>query len=396
MNNKNINIVLISPAGYGGIQSWCIQYGTFLTDIGYNVTIIWEQDKSNQIQNPKVPNSINEINYLGGTFVNQYRALKRMINLLKGANIVYPNTSSIGYRALAGLGTNRPLIIAGCHSLDEHDLNTITQFEPICDAIFTLSKNMATILKKQVPESSHNKINIIRHGIDTNTKTLPLLLNKTIQLVFVGRLDDNKRPQLTIEITKKLLQKGINVKLKIIGDGPLKNKLSEIIIKNNLTKHIYLLGNLDKQDVNYIYSKSHFTLLLSKSEGFGLVVLEAMSNGSIPIVTDTVGAGEIIKNEYDGFIIKSENIIDDTINVVSKVSNQLKYLENLSLNARETAKKHNQKKSFEYHLKLFRSTIHLNNKPHQARTIKINYKNGILDNRFIPSIFTYYVRKLLY
>lgn len=391
--NNQKHIIFISPAGFGGIQSWCISLGEKLLNENFNVTIIWEQNRSNQVQNPEVPQKIKEINYLGGRFVNQSWALRKMTNLLKTADIVYPNTSSLGYRALAHLREKTPVVIAGCHSITEHDINTIAQFEPICNAIFTLSERMTEILKKHIPKKSHSKLKVIRHGVNIIKETKQSLSSDIVRLLVVGRLDENKQPQLAIEILNKLIKNGIKAKLTIIGDGALKLSIQEMINKFRLKNFTEIVGNIEKKLVSKHYEKSHFTLLLSKTEGFGLVALEAMSFGSIPIVTNTTGVSEIIVNGENGFVVETSNIVDEVSAIILKTSQSTATLKKISDNSKNTISESlNSYHSFKSHLDLIDFTRMNTTKRSQ---INAKFKKGFLDCVLIPNILTYHFRKIL-
>ena len=62
---------------------------------------------------------------------------------------------------------------------------------------------------------------------------------------------------------------------------------------------------LKRKDIFTIYSNSHILILLSKSEGFPKVIMEAGVFGCVPIVSKFSSASEIIKHGTDGFIMDS-------------------------------------------------------------------------------------------
>jgi len=70
--------------------------------------------------------------------------------------------------------------------------------------------------------------------------------------------------------------------------------------------NVKFLRKIGENDLISYYHISDLNLLLSYFDPFSLVMLEGMARGSIPIVTPTVGASEIIINGYKGFIVKNE------------------------------------------------------------------------------------------
>ena len=97
-----------------------------------------------------------------------------------------------------------------------------------------------------------------------------------------------------------------NIKsLKIIGESKRENYYRE---KANIISHkISILGPLSRKDIFKIYAESHVLILLSKSEGFPKVIMEAGVFGCVPIVSNLPGISEVIKHGSDGFIMDSYN-----------------------------------------------------------------------------------------
>ena len=150
-------------------------------------------------------------------------------------------------------------------------------------------------------------------------KELQEILSKENYCVSVGRLSEEKDYETTIKAFKILKERGIEEKLFIIGDGDLKEKLNDIIKREELDESVFLLGAKHNP---YIYMK-HADLFLhsSKTEGFCLVIAEAMYVGT-PIITSNfkVGAYELIEKEKNGEIFE----IGDYEEFANKIEKLLK------------------------------------------------------------------------
>lgn len=86
-----------------------------------------------------------------------------------------------------------------------------------------------------------------------------LILNKDkISILWTGRLIEWKHPEFAIELSKKLKDNGVEFNLNIIGDGPLKIQLSEMIKHFNLKAEIHLLGAMTTEEVRMYMEKSKF------------------------------------------------------------------------------------------------------------------------------------------
>ncbi len=112
-------------------------------------------------------------------------------------------------------------------------------------------------------------------------------------VISIGRLVTLKGYDNLIRSFKKVIETHHKAKLIILGEGPLRNYLVELIRKLNLHENVYLLGF---QDNPYMYLKnSDIFVLASKVEGFGNVIVEAMCCGTPVISTDCrSGPREII------------------------------------------------------------------------------------------------------
>ena len=93
--------------------------------------------------------------------------------------------------------------------------------------------------------------------------------------------------------------------VKIVGDGTDKKRLKELVAKYNL-KNIVFCGS---RNPLALYKEAKLLCLTSNSEGFPLVILEALQNKVIPITFGSFeSAYDIIKNGRNGFIIKPFDI----------------------------------------------------------------------------------------
>jgi glycosyltransferase involved in cell wall biosynthesis len=109
--------------------------------------------------------------------------------------------------------------------------------------------------------------------------------------------------------------KGYNVSLDIYGSGKLEHQLAYEINQLKLNDNIKILS--PTKDV--FKTLIHYDIFLFSSifEGFPNVILEAMSVG-MPILTSNFSGGSLqnlIKDEYNGFVYESGNILDAIIKV---------------------------------------------------------------------------------
>lgn len=152
-----------------------------------------------------------------------------------------------------------------------------------------------------------NKIVEIPNAIDNSfiEKINPSSIKSDV--IFVGRLLHHKNVDILIKSITTVCEKVPSVKCIIVGDGPEKEKLIELVQNLNLAKNIKFLGKLEHHgDVISLMKSSKVLVLPSTREGFGLVAIEAMACG-VPVITvdhNNNAVGDLIHHGKDGFVCK--------------------------------------------------------------------------------------------
>lgn len=128
-----------------------------------------------------------------------------------------------------------------------------------------------------------------------------------IQLCAVGTINKVKGFDRLIKVLGRIKNEGNDFILNIIGDGPDRSLLQELIEENNLQNNVFLLG-FKSNPYKYI-SKSDLFVSASHSEGFSSVVVESVILGIPVITTNTSGMAEILgENNEFGMIVENTEI----------------------------------------------------------------------------------------
>lgn len=158
---------------------------------------------------------------------------------------------------------------------------------------------------------------------------------ETIQFLYVGRLIDRKYVDITI---KALHESRIdNFVFNIIGSGPCESALRSLVSELGMESKVNFLGRMSRENVMSYYNKAHFFVMVSRDEAFGLVYLEAMCAGCIPIAAKDEGVDGIVRDGQNGFLINSgeEGELIHLFSYISELGNNK--LINISFNARTTS-----------------------------------------------------------
>lgn len=175
----------------------------------------------------------------------------------------------------------------------------------------------------------------------------PRVLDTKIELLFVGSLSKGKRPMLALETIKSLKDKGLDIHLNICGEGIERENLEKFIKLNSLENNITLHGNQNSEFVKNMYKKSHFLILVSKSEGWPKVVAEAMFWGCVPISSNVSCVEHMMGYGSRGRLVSTDiNKISSEIEKL--IHNKIEY-EKLSRNGIEWSR--------EYTLESFENAI---------------------------------------
>jgi glycosyltransferase involved in cell wall biosynthesis len=131
--------------------------------------------------------------------------------------------------------------------------------------------------------------------------------DKDIIFTFVGRMTWVKQPFTLIKFFSELSQQLKNVSLIVVGDGELLKDVKHIASSLHLKK-ILFLGRVSNEKLPSIFACSDFYLMTSLYEGQPITLLEALSSGIPPIVSDIPSLRHIIKEAGVGLAIDFSNV----------------------------------------------------------------------------------------
>jgi glycosyltransferase involved in cell wall biosynthesis len=159
-----------------------------------------------------------------------------------------------------------------------------------------------------------------------------------INLLTVGRLVPHKGHTVLIRATE-ILPENLKWHLTIAGSGPMYKHLKSLIISKNLQNRISIRNDLTDMQLADLYSSSDIFIFPSLEtsdgvEGFGIVLLEAMSY-KLPIIASQTGAiPEVLSDGECGILVSPDNpgeICDAVVNLFKNASLREKLVRNAAL-----------------------------------------------------------------
>lgn len=167
----------------------------------------------------------------------------------------------------------------------------------LCDKICFVGKHQADIhsnnFHNRTPAFIHNIVTLNDSG--KNCHDDKKFIDKSLKLLYVGRLSNEKRLDIIIDAVKILIDKKYDLNLNIVGVGPELKGLTKKICDYSIQNNVNLLGF--KKPFEY-YVNSDLLLLSSILEGFPLVIQEAASYGLPVLSTDCLTGPRELLTDY--------------------------------------------------------------------------------------------------
>ena len=210
--------------------------------------------------------------------------------------------------------------------------------------VLALTQDMKNEMQK-IYNSDDLGVIVIPNGIDL--KRFENLPRKNIReslgiegnekiVLFVGTLKPVKGVSYLIEAMNVVNNKA---KLLLVGDGGERRNLETFVKKSDLQKYVNFVGKIPNDKVPEYMAASDVFVLPSLSEGFPVVVVEAMASGLPIIATDVGGLSEIVKDGENGFLVEPKNTNEIAEKILSLLEADM-LRERISENNREKAREY--------------------------------------------------------
>jgi glycosyltransferase involved in cell wall biosynthesis len=173
------------------------------------------------------------------------------------------------------------------------------------DKIILLSDFAKDNFLKVYPQFGH-KVSVVPNGIKSENEQISTI-RKIFTITTVGTVCERKGHDLLIEALSLMTQtQRKKFIVNIIGDGGIVKDLKNRCLKENI-ENIFFLGT--KKNVKKYLLESDCFLLASRDEGLPMAIIEAMSLG-LPIISTSVGGvPDLVKDNYNGILIKPNNSV---------------------------------------------------------------------------------------
>ena len=184
-------------------------------------------------------------------------------------------------------------------------------------------------IKKAEKYGAGGKCTLLRNAVDTKKfrpkikdwslkKTNVGISDENFIILFVGRIEKTKGPELLIQCVPYFNKLKFNYHIYFAGEGTYKRQLNRFAINNNYEHNITFLGHISHDELNQYYNLADLLVLPSQAEGIPMVILEALACGTPVVASNVGGIPEIITDNFNGLILKDlspKNIANAIISI---------------------------------------------------------------------------------
>ena len=194
------------------------------------------------------------------------------------------------------------------------------------DYLVALGPGSRENYEKWFSDNKKTKIVEIPNILEKNSDNISTLSGHT--LVSTGRMHPVKGFDDLLKVVKKVSEKIPDVKLNLVGGGEEYDTLKEQAKEMKIDDIVNMPGMVSGEEVNEYMIKSDIYVMTSHTECFPMVLLEASACG-LPLVAFDVPVGPkaLIREGYNGYLIKDRNIDEMADKIISLFENQEKMKE---------------------------------------------------------------------
>lgn len=266
----------------------------------------------------------------------------KCLRIAKDSDIIHANWAITGLIAgVSGKILNKPVVTtlrgeditrARKNLLDKFILKWCIRFS---SNVVAVSESIKTWVIDNNP-GADKKIIVIANGVEESLLEINSTETKNdneVRILTIGSLIERKGIDQIIKAMARI-KKEIPVYLTIIGNGPEKTKLEELVKSFDLLGKIKFVGEVMPENVSNYLSNADIFILASHSEGRPNVILEAMASGLPVISTDIEGSNELIAHKKTGLLFSDGNI-SELVEYIEEFAKNKSFRNEISNNARK-------------------------------------------------------------
>lgn len=174
-------------------------------------------------------------------------------------------------------------------------------------------------------------------------------------LLFVGRLAVEKNVFFLLDAFRKVVKARPHTHLILVGDGADREKCEQIVQQHRLGKNVTMTGFVDRAETIKLFGSADLFVFPSITDTQGIVIIEAMAGGSVPVAIDILGPHDIIEHGVTG-LLTPLNLEAFSGSIIDLLADK-KLRHSMSVAARHAALRYDAVVTGHQMLKLYQSVI---------------------------------------
>lgn len=326
--DERIPVIIAVTQGISGVMSWALRLRkAFKNHPKYKIILLGCRVE---------PDRNKDFDLCAPTWGTAYELLNMMESAIVVPNFIFDLFPICA--ELISMGKNIRCIGFCRADSEEEYYNPLCWYEPLISTFIAVSPECACKLTKRISFRVQDVV-ILPAGVFIPKKLKRKYQNNPIRIVYGGRIvQKQKRVMDFIPLVKKLLELNIDFIFNIVGGGSQLISLKEAMLKIEHHGRVCFLDRVTPESMEKIWSDHDIFIQTSDFEGTSNSMLEAMAQGTIPIVTKTnSGVNGVIKHGKNGFLISLKDM-EAMANAIGDLACQPYKMEKIGKAAYKTSK----------------------------------------------------------
>lgn len=261
-------------------------------------------------------------------------------------DVLYAHLETAGLPAVLAQYFIKAKVFACRHVIDEAYLFDSKKFVLLTKIVYRLARNIIVVSNRckqfmiEVEHVNEKKIQVIflaynfklyQEPNDSVVAEIKQKYPAELLLIVACRLVAPKRTELAIDVTKKLIEKGIHVKMIILGTGPDFENIKNYIHKNRLEESVFMEGF--KLNIMDYLAASDILVHPSLSDSSSVIIKEAGLRKKVVIACEGIGdVDDYLVTGQNAILVSKERTLEDMIMSITELYNNKNMKKALGLN----------------------------------------------------------------
>jgi glycosyltransferase involved in cell wall biosynthesis len=326
-----------------GITGYISENKRALVEKGHDVFIFtfgdeeYKDNEPNVIRSPGLP-LLNTGYYISFNYSKQARKLLRSMDIVHVQHPFLSGSLALRYcrpRCIPIVFTNHtrydlyaraylPVLpdVIGETALEAY----MPAFCRACDLVISPSEGMRQVLKGM---GVTTPIETVPNGVDLRPLKIAIqpidrselgLSSESVVLIYTGRLGPEKNLPFLLRSFAGIAQAYEHVHLLLVGDGPERGNLENIVQSMNISPRVHFIGMVNRSDIYRYLATSDAFVTASVTEVHPLSVIEALASGLPVMGIDSPGISDTVEDGITGLLVKEEDLAAFTAKLVRLIS----------------------------------------------------------------------------